>query len=535
MHANIRSINKILDQLTALLTLINFDTDILILSECWLKDLSMIPQLDGYKSYYTYNNKLQNDGVVLCAKHELEVTVWEPSFDDGNCLVCTIGKELALIGIYRSPSYPNIGNFITSLTDVIAGLESFRNIALLGDINIDIKPTNKDRCSDYYLTSTAALGLLPTHTYPTRANNCLDHILLKTNLVSRALVIDSPVTDHLPTMLCIKNTLSQTATNPLRTALKVDYTAIKTALDESDFSSVMSATDADQAAERLVSIITETVKAHTTTKVVPRKKTILKPWITSGLLRCMRNRDKLHKKLRKEPENQIIKITYVRYRNFLNNLLRKLKRQFQKGEFDKAKNNPKAMWNVVKNVTNTNKPVEPPRALLNTNEDPRTALNSIYKYFVSVARNLAARITQPTTVPLSTRCAQMNSLVLLEVDFSEVERVIRGLRNDCAPGWDGISPSVIKASSNILVPPITHVCNLSITTGVFPKLMKRGLISPIYKQGDRGDVANYRPISVLPVLSKVLERILNSALVNFLAKNNIIAIMAFPQRMQSQA
>lgn len=523
VHSNIRSINKNLDQFLAFLGIMNFDSDIMVLSECWLKGLQGIPQLDGYSSYYTHNNKLQNDGVVIYARRDLNINVWEPTFEDGNCLVCTIGKKHALIGIYRSPSFSKIDNFISSLNKLMPSLESFPNVALIGDINIDIKANNIDRCSDQYLTSMTALGMLPAHTFPTRENKCLDHILLKTNITSRVFVFDSQITDHSPTMLCIDNTYSHNDLRAHRTTVRVDYDAVKMALDRADFTSVIYALNADQAADQLVSIISSTITAHTKTITTSSKKVILKPWITPGLLRCMRNRDLMHKKLRKDPDNHIVKVTYVRYRNFLNNLLSKLKREYQKNEINKAKTNPKAMWNVLKKVTNSAKRVEPPRSLLNINEDPCSAINSINKYFVSVARDLADKIAPSTVASPSTVFTQTNSLALLEVDFGDIERIICGLRDDCAAGWDRITPSIIKASRRVLIPPITHVCNLAISTSVFPKVLKRALVSPIYKQGDRGDVANYRPISVLPAVSKILERVLNNSLVKFLDKYNIIA------------
>ncbi|VVC96332.1 unnamed protein product [Leptidea sinapis] len=95
-------------------------------------------------------------------------------------------------------------------------------MAILWDINIDIKSNSTDRCSDYYLTSTAALGLLPAHTFPSRIHNCFDHILLKTNL-TKAIVLDSPITDHLPIMLCIDRGQLHHGDNSNRTRTSVDY------------------------------------------------------------------------------------------------------------------------------------------------------------------------------------------------------------------------------------------------------------------------------------------------------------------------
>jgi hypothetical protein len=185
------------------------------------------------------------------------------------------------------------------------------------------------------------------------------------------------------------------------------------------------------------------------------------------------------------------------------------------------------MWNIVKKATNSTCNVEPPLELLAKYTDSHDALNSVNNYFVSIARNLAAKITPPVTDFPSPSSSQTNSLVLTEVDHGEVERIICGLRDDCSPGWDKIPPAIIKASRNVLIPPITHMCNLSISTGVFPRVLKRALASPIFKQGDKKEVAYYRPISVLPVLSKVMERILNNVLVKFLEKYNVIAKKQF--------
>ncbi|KAL0852667.1 hypothetical protein ABMA27_012506 [Loxostege sticticalis] len=484
---NIRSINKNLDQFTVMLSTTRLDFDILILSECRIKKFSKVPQLAGYSSFHTENNRLQNDGVVIYAKLGMNVSVWEPRFTDGNCLVCTAGDKFAFIGIYRSPSYSNIDAFLSCLNNLVLSLKAFKNISLLGDINIDIKANNTDSRSSHYLTSTAALGLLPAHTYPTHLGNCIDHVLLKTNLPSKVMVLDNLITDHSPTILCLE-TGSHVNPKSHKTIIRTDYESIKNALNDADYSTVMCTFDADQAADRLISIVSSTVNAYTKTVETSRRKNILKPWITLGLLRCMRNRDKMHMKLRKDPGNQILKVTYKRYRNFLNNLLNRLKCDHQTAEFNKAKNSPKAMWNNLHMNSWLNIPIH------------TMPLTRLTNFLSIIARNLAAKITPPVTNSSLATDNQANSLVLTEVDYGEVERIICGLRDDCSPGWDKISATILKASKNALIPPITHMCYLSISTGVFPKVLKRALVSPIFKQGDRSDVADYRPTSCCPRL-----------------------------------
>ncbi|CAG9098310.1 unnamed protein product [Plutella xylostella] len=120
-----------------------------------------------------------------------------------------------------------------------------------------------------------------------------------------------------------------------------------------------------------------------------------------------------------------------------------------------------------------------------------------------------------------------DSLVILKSDYSDIETQILNLRDDCAVGWDKISARIIKASRATLVPPIAYICNLAVDSGVFPDAFKKAIVHPIHKAGDRGSIDNYRPISVLPALSKILERILNNTLVNYMNKNSIISDKQF--------
>ena len=75
-----------------------------------------------------------------------------------------------------------------------------------------------------------------------------------------------------------------------------------------------------------------------------------------------------------------------------------------------------------------------------------------------------------------------------------------------ATGIDGISAKFLKLSSHVLARPLTKILNLSIITGIFPEMLKKAKVNPIFKRGDKSDKANYRPISILPVLSKILKR-----------------------------
>ena len=89
-------------------------------------------------------------------------------------------------------------------------------------------------------------------------------------------------------------------------------------------------------------------------------------------------------------------------------------------------------------------------------------------------------------------------------------------------GYDGVSVNLLKRIIYYIVEPLTHMFNLSISSGVCPNSLKIAKVIPIYKKDDSALVSNYRPISLLPSISKILEKIVHKRLYNFLNSNNLL-------------
>ena len=94
---------------------------------------------------------------------------------------------------------------------------------------------------------------------------------------------------------------------------------------------------------------------------------------------------------------------------------------------------------------------------------------------------------------------------------------------DSSPGGDGVPMRVLRASMPELSNVISHLCNISFSSGVFPDQLKIAKVVPIFKAGDKKLFSNYRPISVLPALSKIFEKIMYNRLVEYCDANNIIS------------
>ena len=133
---------------------------------------------------------------------------------------------------------------------------------------------------------------------------------------------------------------------------------------------VLECNDVNEAVEIFGGILDKTIKNNTKEIVVSRKRFNIQPWSTPGLMRCQRNRDRLHLKTRQNPKNKILQLTYKRYRNFLNDLLRKLKTNYDKQELTINRNNSGKLWQTIKGICHIHKNQENASALCNSNKDP---------------------------------------------------------------------------------------------------------------------------------------------------------------------
>jgi hypothetical protein len=105
---------------------------------------------------------------------------------------------------------------------------------------------------------------------------------------------------------------------------------------------------------------------------------------------------------------------------------------------------------------------------------------------------------------------------------SHIINVVKTFRNGVATGYDNIPLFFIKDNVDIIANPLTHLVNLSLSSGTFPDLLKIARVVPVFKSGDCRLLSNYRPISILPILSKVFEKIVYNRLINYIDRFHIL-------------
>jgi hypothetical protein len=194
---------------------------------------------------------------------------------------------------------------------------------------------------------------------------------------------------------------------------------------------------------------------------------------------------------------------------------------------EKAPNKTKKIWQLINKQIGKcsimNKKIEL-RSATGIETNPQRVAELLNVHFVEtideiIKQNKYRPLTQ-ITQPKIEYCP--NSIAMLPITEQEVESVIRKLKGKFSAGYDEIPEFVVKQCAMSIKGPLTHIYNMSINSGTFPELFKVARIKPLYKKGDTYSIQNYRPISVLPVFSKILEKIMYNRLTMFLDKYNII-------------
>ena len=246
----------------------------------------------------------------------------------------------------------------------------------------------------------------------------------------------------------------------------------------------------------------------------------------------MKTKDKLYHKLKHETRDNKIKeleSEYRLYRNKLNILIRLAKKLHWEQCFKESEHNIKATWQNINKVLNRSKNnTNMPDIFKHENSQyqcPKSVSNGFNSFFTNIGPNLASKIPNCQADPTSflPKIDLPNSFVLIPTTCTEVAALIDKLRPKYSHGFDNISQKLVKEIKHGILKPLVHIINQSLSTGIVPTQMKLAKIVPIFKSGDTSLVKNYRPISLLPTFSKVLERVVYNRLYSYFSTNKLIS------------
>ena len=196
----------------------------------------------------------------------------------------------------------------------------------------------------------------------------------------------------------------------------------------------------------------------------------------------------------------------------------------------KRKMDIKGTWKIINSMIKGNKTnVSYPEEFYDKGQcikNGKSIADGFNNFFTSVGPTLAANIKTPATAQSIFETMGMknvNSMFVNPVTQVELFKIVNTCKAKHSCDVDDISVYIVKNTFKAIVTPFLHICNLSFSTGVFPDGMKVAKIVPLFKAGDKSSFTNYRPVSLLPQFSKILEKLFDTRLTNFVNKHHILS------------
>ena len=423
-----------------------------------------------------------------------------------------------------------------------------KNITLLGDFNINLLNHDQDNLTSEFINLITTGSLLPTITKPTRVTSrsktLIDNIFINDtsdNLVSGN--ITTSISDHMAQFL-LKTTTYPAMPKKSPLVYKRNYKnfskehflldILEVNWDAHLFSQH---NDVNDAIQKFCDIINTLLDRHAPLKRVPRKNQAnkLKPWITMGLITSINKKHFLYKKLIITKDHilrEILLNSFKNYRNLLTSLVRKSKTNYFKQYFEENKKNLKSVWNGIKSIINTSKNTNGPPSMLNINSktitDPNLIADSFNSYFGTIAQKIKNNIKQ------SNKCfsdflnsPNTKSFFISPTNKDEVSDTIKKLNNNKSVGPMSIPSTILKEIAPTISEPLSKIFNLSFETGLFPTCLKTANVIPVHKKESKLNTNNYRPISLLSNIGKMIEKLMYSRLFSFLNNSNALYQLQF--------
>ena len=524
IHVNTRSLLRHFDDVSSLVS--SERPHILALSETWL-DSSVVDgevHIPGY-TLFRFDRNRSGGGVAIYCADNLPCSVLSCSRSSSGVeslwisvrLGC-LHPSLAVGCFYRPPGAPSC-----SVNDVCDNIENMmltkKYIVACGDFNINLLDLSKSLSKTFqqFITSHS---LIQPITVPTRYNHSsaslLDLFLATPDVpISKSTVLDNPFSDHLPVLLRLNTTTpaTQPALITHRTFKNFSEASFAADLSCVPWSVIDIFDDPDDKVEIFNLMFTNVLDDHAPVKTTTVKKNP-SPWITRNIKKEMDRRNRLFRFYRRNPSSASWNI-FKAQRNRVVWLQRKAKFDYFHRLVDRN-SHPSVFWNTLKRTTSSSSTDN----WSSFNSDFTSIANTLNTHFESVSCTNAP----PPNIVHATQSASTStsSLSLSPTTPEWCERTLAGLKPRCASGLDGIPSSTLIAGRSVICYPLSSIINSSIASSHFPFSWKCASIKPLHKSGDRATPSNYRPISLLPVPSKIIEKHVRHQLTNHLENNNLM-------------
>ena len=561
IHLNIASLSLHKEELESVLTMLDFKFDVIGISETKiLKDIN--PNYDisinGYNHFSTPTESAKG-GVILYVAMEhncnpikdLDLVMYKTYVLESVFTEIIIpNKNNILLGcVYRHPSMELKDFNVNYLDPLLDKLDEKKHAFLLGDFNIDLMKNDSDTQTANFLDSITSNSFVPHIIHPTRitphSKTLIDNIFSNSQNFSQAKSgnLTLSISDHLAQFLIIpldvgyvprkiymykRDTKNFDRENFFMDLISIDWPSLlRLDLENPDLSYSNYASTIGSLIDKYMPLKKRTQKEI---------KEQYKPWITKEILSSIREREKLHKKFIKA-KDEIIKNDYhKKYKELRNQILNKTrqsKKDYFHNFFEKNSNNIKNTWKGIKTIIHiNNKSKSQPSSLLVNNElisKAEDVSRTFNTYFSTIASELRGKMHHHCE-DFSTYLKDRNSssFFINPTNKFEVINIINNIDINKANGPHSIPTDILHLIKLNVAQPLADIINLSFEKGVYIDILKISKVIPIFKEkGSNLDCSNYRPISLLSNINKIVEKIMHERLYAFLTKHKCIYDLQF--------
>ena len=534
LHINSRSLFHKVPVLEVLCGSTRNFFSILLITETWLtEDTAPLIILPGYT--FVYRNRIngRGGGVAIFIRDDLhfrmryDLCVANPVFDWLAIeMINQEGKKNIILNIYRPPD-SDVDVFVEYLNVFLTSMNHKTGIYIGGDFNINL--LDHGHLKTNFEKTLLEHNLLPTITRPTRMTRhsatLIDNIFTNkySNNVNGILLED--LSDHFPIFTMSQSKLKLHKTSTCTRNLKPkNVLSLILGLEQIDWSIILSCNDTEEAFKmfqgHLTEVLNSTCPYHTVDRKLRRQE-----WITEEILKSSKIKHKLYVKTLKHPTTKNLE-KYKKFRNIFTSIKREAEKSYYNTLFQQAKNDIKKTWTIIRKALNKSRPDSIERIFHNGQliEDKLLLSNIFNEYFTSIGANTANTIPFTSTNNYKDYLVKpiSESMFLEEITETEIVKIVNSFKNSRSTAIDDLSNSLLRSVINSISSPLCHIFNLSFKKGIFPEPLKVSKVIPIFKKGDKESLDNYRPISLLSPISKLLEKLMFNRITSFFNKHHII-------------
>ena len=491
-------------------------------------------------------------GVGILIQDGTNYTLQHKSISKNVEIIAVKTRNQVFMSVYLPPS----GSPKLAFEEIQVHLKKGETTTILGDFNINL---GEDSFNEPESSPTEIFHdfcrfntLHPLIWKPTRiakqTATTIDNIL--TNYPGQVTtgILTGQIADHLQPMVIFKKAKKdQKKSNQpkfveFRQMKEENIKQLKEELKKTDWNNLLVRTCPNEKTELFNEIFQEKLNLACPRKRVKFNKKIhaINECMTQGLLISRNTRQSLYDKWVKTRDTDILN-QHTRYNTVYNKLIRLSKSLLHKAKFEEKYKNAREMWQYTNELLNRkSKKTEKPTITLKINgastDDEKTVAEQFNEFFTSIGQELVNKFEgggnafekfMPCPVP------DGQEMKFMEIDSTDYHNIITSMKAKRSTGFDEVSNKLIKDVQIEIREPIMDIINTSLCTGKVPDSWKTAKIIPLHKSGDKQDTNNYRPISLLSALSKIMEKVVHKQTYQYV-EQKILTVSQFGFRRQRE-